>query len=88
MVRQSITSKTQIPQYIQKRITNFKNLTPNKAIFEYEKFLLLRRAKGDYKQFLEGYIETPERVTKKIFKNCVKCVVKNLNKNAMNMNEN
>ena len=65
MARQTITSKTQIPQYIQKRITNFKNLTPNKAIFEYEKFLLLRRAKGDYKEFLKGYIDTPERVTKK-----------------------
>lgn len=65
MARKNITSKTQIPQYIQKRITNFKKLTPNKAIFEYEKFLLLRRAKGDYKEFLKGYIETPERVTKK-----------------------
>ena len=62
MAKRIVTSKSQIPKYIQKRITNFKNLTPNKAIFEYEKFLLLRRAKGDYKSFLKGYIETPERV--------------------------
>ena len=65
MAMRTVTSKNQIPKYIQKRITNFKNLTPNKAIFEYEKFLLLRRAKGDYKEFLKGYIEAPERVTKK-----------------------
>lgn len=65
MAKRTVTTKNQIPKYIQKRITNFKNLTPNKAIFEYEKFLLLRRAKGDYKEFLKGYIEAPERVTKK-----------------------
>lgn len=65
MANRIVASKNQIPEYIQKRIRNFKNLTPNKAIFEYEKFLLIRRAKGDYKEFLKGYIETPERVTKK-----------------------
>ena len=69
MAKRTVISKNQIPKYVQKRITNFKNLTANKAIFEYEKFLLLRRAKGDYKEFLKGYIEAPERVTKKDIQN-------------------
>ena len=65
MAKRTVTTKSQIPDYIKKRITNFKNITTNKAIFEYEKFLLIRRAKGDYKEFLKGYYQTPERVSKK-----------------------
>ena len=65
MAKQQITKKSQIPKYAQKRIKNFKNLTTNQALYEYEMVKLERRAKDDFKYFLRGYFERPERVTKK-----------------------
>lgn len=60
-----ITKKSQIPKSAQKKIKNFKKLTDNQAIYQYELNKLVKRAKGDYGQFLKGYYHMPSRVTKK-----------------------
>ena len=60
-----ITKKSQIPKYAAKKIKDFKNLTTNQAIYEYELQKLIRRAKGDYKYYAQGFYTRPERVTKK-----------------------
>lgn len=59
-----ITTKLQIPKYAQKKIQNFKNLTTNQAIYQYEMIKLQRRAGKDYGSFLSGYLKMPSRVTK------------------------
>lgn len=60
-----ITKKSQIPQYARKNIKNFSKLTDNQAIYQYELNKLIRRAGGEYGQFLKGYYQMPERVYKK-----------------------
>ena len=60
-----ITKKSQIPKSAQKKIKNFKKLTDNQAIYQYELNKLVKRAKGDYGQFLKGYYQMPSRVTKR-----------------------
>lgn len=64
-----ITKKSQIPKYAAKRIKDFKNLTTNQAIYEYELQKLVRRSKGDYKYYAQGFYQRPERVTKKDIEN-------------------
>lgn len=63
-----ITKKSQIPKYAAKRIKDFKNLTTNQAIYEYELIKLQRRAKGDFASYAKGYYTRPERVTQKSIK--------------------
>lgn len=60
-----ITKKSQIPKSAQKKIKNFSKLTDNQAIYQYELNKLVKRAKGDYGQFLKGYYSTPSRVYQK-----------------------
>lgn len=60
-----VTKKSQIPKSAQKKINNFKKLTDNQAIYQYELNKLVKRAKGEYGQFLKGYYQMPSRVTKK-----------------------
>lgn len=60
-----ITKKSDIPKYIQKRIKNFKELTTNQALYEYELYKLERRAGGEFKFFIRGFYQRPERVYKK-----------------------
>ena len=60
-----ITQKSQIPKSAQKKIKNFSKLTNNQAIYQYELNKLVKRAKGDYGQFLKGYYQMPSRVTKR-----------------------
>lgn len=60
-----ITNKNQIPEYARKNIKNFNKLTNNQAIYQYELNKLIRRAGGEYGQFLKGYYQMPERVYKK-----------------------
>jgi len=60
-----ITKKNQIPGYARKNIKNFTKLTDNQAIYQYELNKLIRRAGGEYGQFLKGYYQMPERVYKK-----------------------
>ena len=60
-----ITKKSQIPKYAAKKIKDFKNLTTNQAIYEYELIKLQRRAKGDFASYAKGYYARPERVTQK-----------------------
>ena len=61
-----ITSKSQIPKYAQKSIQNFKSLTINQAIYQYELLKLKRRAGRDYGSYLSGYLQMPSRVTKSV----------------------
>lgn len=63
-----ITKKSQIPKYAAKKIKDFKNLTTNQAIYEYELIKLQRRAKGDFASYAKGYYARPERVTQKSIK--------------------
>lgn len=63
-----ITKKSQIPKYAAKKIKDFKNLTTNQAIYEYELIKLQRRAKGDFAQYAKGYYARPTRVTQKAIK--------------------
>lgn len=63
-----ITKKSQIPKYAAKKIKDFKNLTTNQAIYEYELIKLQRRAKGDFASYAKGYYARPERVTQKAIK--------------------
>lgn len=63
-----ITKKSQIPKYAAKKIKDFKNLTTNQAIYEYELLKLQRRAKGDFASYAKGYYARPERVTQKAIK--------------------
>ena len=60
-----ITKKSDIPKYIQKRIKNFKELTTNQALYEYELYKLERRAGGEFKFFIRGFYQRPDRVYKK-----------------------
>lgn len=69
MAVRKITNKSQIPDYIKKRIPDFNKITLNRAVFEYEKILLLRRAKGDFKEYLKEYVKAPTRVTKSDIQN-------------------
>ena len=80
MAKQPITKKSQIPKYAQKKIKNFKKLTTNQALYEYEMVKLERRAGGDFKYFLRGYFERPERVTKKAIQEIAKFRGKKLEK--------
>lgn len=61
-----ITKKSQIPEYAQKKIKNFKKLTDNQAIFEYELFKLQRRAKRSGVKLPP--IFRPKKVTKEAIK--------------------
>lgn len=63
-----ITKKSQIPKYAAKKIKDFKNLTTNQAIYEYELIKLQRRAKGDFANYAKGYYARPQRVTQKDIK--------------------
>ena len=63
-----ITTKTQIPKYAQKSIQNFKSLTTNQAIYQYELLKLKRRAGREYGAYLSGYLQMPSRVTKAAIK--------------------
>lgn len=63
-----ITKKSQIPKYAAKKIKDFKNLTTNQAIYEYELIKLQRRAKGDFASYAKGYYARPNRVTKSAIK--------------------
>lgn len=63
-----ITKKSQIPKYVAKKIKDFKNLTTNQAIYEYELIKLQRRAKGDFASYAKEYYARPERVTQKSIK--------------------
>lgn len=60
-----INKKSDIPKYAQKAIKNFKKLTKNQAIYEYEMLKLKRRAGKEFGAFLSGYLSRPEKVTKK-----------------------
>lgn len=60
-----IVTKSDIPQYAQKKIPNFKKLTKNQAIYEYELLKLKRRAGKDFGSYLSGYFERAGRITKK-----------------------
>jgi len=60
-----ITKKSEIPKSAQRNIKNFNKLTNNQAIYQYELNKLIRRAGGEYGQFLKGYYQMPERVYKK-----------------------
>ena len=64
----TITTKSQIPKYAQKKIQNFKNLTTNQALYQYEMIKLQRRAGREYGAFLSGYMKMPSRVTKQAIK--------------------
>ena len=64
MARKIVTAKSQIPKYAQKRIKGFKELTKNEAIFEYERYLLYRRARGEYKNIVKN-LQRPKKVTRK-----------------------
>ena len=61
-----ITTKSQIPKYAQKSIQNFKRLTTNQAIYQYELLKLKRRAGREYGSYLSGYLQMPSRVTKSV----------------------
>lgn len=66
MAVKNITKKSEIPLYAQKRIKNFKNLTKNQAIYEYEMLKLKRRIKDrEYASFLSGWFTKPAKITKK-----------------------
>lgn len=63
-----ITKKSDIPKYAQKAIKNFKKLTKNQAIYEYELLKLKRRAGRELGSYLTGYYKPQGKITQKAIK--------------------
>ena len=61
-----IVTKSDIPQYAQTKIPNFKKLTNNQAIYEYELLKLKRRAGKELASRLIEQVKKGGRITKKL----------------------
>lgn len=73
-----ITNKSDIPNYAKENIKNFKNLTTNQAIYEYEVLKLKRRAGKELASYILNQLKKGERITKKLIETVSKIKGKSL----------